>query len=202
MKVFEKIQVDVKELCDIPRYYPFLIAGWPIYQITARNVRSGFCLISYAYENNATHAATFASVVLNHLKRSGVELSQCYIQTDNGSEFVVPYGVRRGFRHNRKNPFDSIRRYSLFQQVLGAFVEAKYRIPPRASTYNIDVEAFHRIVVDEFYDWGSYQSRRELLQKAYNYMRDFNQLRTKSYKENLTPVDIIKQVEAKINVNT
>ena len=42
LKPFEKIQVDIKYIDDIPEFYPFYKAlNLPRYQITARDVRSG-----------------------------------------------------------------------------------------------------------------------------------------------------------------
>jgi len=193
LRVFEKLQVDVKELSDIPRYYPYVVRGFPRYQFTARDVRSGFCFISYAHEKSATHAALFIGLLLSHLKDCGVALSECHVQTDNGSEFVTVF--------NAKNPLASLKRRSAFQQVLDSFAVEHRRIPPRASTYNSDVEAFHRIVEDEFYDWEHYRSRGELLQKANTYMQYFNQLRVNSYKDNQTPVEIIHNSGVAINTD-
>jgi hypothetical protein len=43
MKPFEKIQVDVKYLDDMPEFYPFLIRHrLPRYEYTARDVMTGF----------------------------------------------------------------------------------------------------------------------------------------------------------------
>ena len=53
MKPFEKIQIDLKELKDIPQYYPFISKGFPKYQFSAREVRTGMTFLSYGYEKSA-----------------------------------------------------------------------------------------------------------------------------------------------------
>lgn len=60
LKAFEKIQIDIKELKDIPKYYPYIRKGYPGYQFTARDVRTGLCFISYGYEKRATNSGIFA----------------------------------------------------------------------------------------------------------------------------------------------
>jgi len=51
MKPFEKIQIDLKELKDIPQYYPFISKGISKYQFSARDVRTGITFLSYGYKN-------------------------------------------------------------------------------------------------------------------------------------------------------
>ena len=51
MNPFEKIQVDVKYLDDMPEFYPFLIRHrLPRYEHTARDVMTGFTFICLGYE--------------------------------------------------------------------------------------------------------------------------------------------------------
>jgi transposase len=90
MRVFEKIQIDLKELGDIPRYYPYLCHNYPKYQITARDVRTGLMYLGYAYEKTTTNVAVFTYLLGCHLLSCGVDLSQTVWQSDNGTEFIGP----------------------------------------------------------------------------------------------------------------
>ena len=59
MRVFEKIQIDVKDLFDIPLYLNCARhAGLPRYEFTARCVKTGAAFICYATHNNSINAAT------------------------------------------------------------------------------------------------------------------------------------------------
>jgi hypothetical protein len=42
-------------------------------------------------------------------------------------------------------------------------------IPPRACTWQSDMEAFHKLIEDEFYDIEDFESVEELKAKAYAY---------------------------------
>jgi len=190
MKPLEKIQVDVKELCDIPRYYPYLLAGYPGYEFTARDVRTGMSFICFAHEKNATNAALFAELLCGHLKTCGVDLTQVEIQTDNGSEFVVPY--------NSKNPSSAFQR-SPFEKIIDKYKLNRSRIPPGQKTYNSDVEAFHRLIEDEFFDLEDYDSKKELLSKSYTYMQYFNLLRVNRYKGSKTPSQILDEYQVDLD---
>ena len=181
LKAFEKVQVDVKELKDIPKYYPYLIKGYPKYQFTARDVRTGICYISYANEKSSTNAALFLEYLCKHLKRSGIELNNTVIQTDNGGEFI---GTAR--RNSGK---------SMFEKTAESYRVTTEQIPPRRCTYNSDVEASHRLIEDEFYDMETYRSKLNLLCKAYTYMLYFNFKRKFRYKGMKTPVEILKEIK-------
>ena len=96
---FEKIQIDVKELKDIPNYLDQSLAlglkrqkelpnpyGLPMYRYTARDLKTVALFVSLAYGHNRRSSAIFADRILTHLKRYGI--TPRIIQTDNGSEFV------------------------------------------------------------------------------------------------------------------
>jgi len=158
-KAFEFLQVDVKYLTDIGFYYP-LMKGLrlPLYQYTARDVRTGAVFYAYAYSNDTLNASFFAEYILSHLRR--FRNGRIIVQTDNGSEFIGSVGRRRG--------------ESRFQRVLGRFGVIHQRIYPRCPTWNSDVEAVHRIIEDEFYECEVYRSKEEFLKKAYAYQLYFN----------------------------
>lgn len=174
-RTFQKVQVDLKELRDIPRYYPFVLKGFPLYQFSARDVRSGLAYISYGYEKSATNAAIFLSYVCQHLKEIGVDLTQVEFQTDNGSEFVGSWNTKE---------------QSAFEKVATQNGAQTSRIPPGQCTYNSDVEAFHKLIQDEFYEVQSYENLKDFLIKAFTYMLYFNYLRTFRYKAGNSPWQI------------
>ena len=62
-RVFQKFQVDVKHLYDIPEFYPTMtILHLPRYEFTARSIISGATFIAYADENTTTNAGIFKGV--------------------------------------------------------------------------------------------------------------------------------------------
>lgn len=187
LKVFEKIQIDLKELKDIPYYYPYLHKGYPKYQFTARDVRTGICFISYGYEKSATNVGIFALYLCNHLKSLRVDLKKVEFQSDNGSEFIGAWNKRHG--------------KTLFEAVIDNFKSRTSQIPPARCTYNSDVEASHRIIEDEFYDMENYTSRFDFLSKAYTYILYFNYLRKFKYKGYRSPIEILKSIEHKYKYN-
>ncbi len=89
LKPFEKIQVDIKYLDDIPEFYTaYRVFRLPKYQITARCVRTGALFYAYAMEKTSTNTTMFLLRLGEHLKAHGVELNTVIIQTDNGTEFA------------------------------------------------------------------------------------------------------------------
>jgi len=84
---FGRLQVDVKDLIDLPAYRPLIDVGWPRYQFTARMVPEGALWLAFSAVNDSTYALLFADRLLAHFQRCGVNLQQLIVQTDNGSEF-------------------------------------------------------------------------------------------------------------------
>ena len=96
LKAFQKIQVDVKDLSDIPNYYRFKRPfSLPRYQYTARDVKSGMLYIAHARRNDCVNAANFLVLLAEHLIRHGVAPKDVAIQTDNGSEFIGNWKQRK-----------------------------------------------------------------------------------------------------------
>ena len=86
------IQIDVKELNDIPEMYrEYIRHKLPTYQFTARCVRTGAMFLSYAKEKTVTNATVFLMRLAEHLHAHGVDLTQVTVQTDNGTEFTTPW---------------------------------------------------------------------------------------------------------------
>jgi len=188
-KPFEKIQIDVKELRDIPNYLDQSLAlgikrakelpnkyGLPMYQYTARDVKSGALFVALSYMHNRHSAAIFADRVLTHLKGFGIVPKS--IQTDNGTEFV--------------NTLDAADESPLFIQVVTRNNKTRHlRIPPKAKTWQSDVESSHRIIEREFYDVVRANSDQNMVMKLRAYQWGFNVMRKNSYKGYKTPWEII-----------
>jgi len=161
---FYRIQIDTKDLSDIEKYWPQMRRlGLPRYQHTAKDVRTGGIWCAYAHTNDTTNAAIFGSYLLAQLKRYGVDTSEVMPQTDNGSEYIGNVKKKKG--------------KSAFERVLEMFGSHHSRIPPGAKTWQSDVESFHWIIEDEFYDIEDYRNKTEYLAKAYAYELYFNPAR-------------------------
>lgn len=136
---FGLLQIDVKDLSDLPGYRELIPFGLPRYPLTARIVPEGAIWLAFSAVNDSTYALLFADRLLEHFGRSGVDLAQLVVETDNGSEFEGHWNRRHGLP-----PFTKL-------------VEQKYRCrahrfnPPHRSTYNSDVEAVHGLREPEFY---------------------------------------------------
>ena len=64
------------------------------------------------------------------------------------------------------------------------------RIPPGQCTWNSDVEAFHGMVEDDFYDVEDYRNAHEFLAKAYGYQLYFNYKRKNRWRDKMSPIEI------------
>lgn len=187
LKPFEKVQVDVKHLDDIARYWRASSSGrLPRYEFTARDVKTGSVFIGLAWENTQEAAQEFIEKFLLHLKAYGVILKDVLIQTDHGAEFGMtnPY--------NWANPDTSA-----FVQTVKAQEALYLAIPIKRPTFNSDVETFHRLVEDEFYATEPINGLQELRHKAYTYNLYFNTLRKNRYRNNLTPKEILEAGQTK-----
>ncbi|HID04120.1 MAG TPA: transposase, partial [Desulfobacterales bacterium] len=138
MKAFEKVQVDIKYLDDIPEFYgAYTVFHLPRYQITARCVRTGALFFAYAMEKSSTNTTMFILRLADHLKRHSVQVSEITFQTDNGTEFTTPW-----------NSLET----SAFTNAIEQVIQARHvLIPPGAKTWQSDVETSHRLIEDEFY---------------------------------------------------
>jgi len=179
-KVFEKVQTDTKDLQDIPEYYPYMVnEGLPKFKYSTREMSTGAVFFAYANENNGTYAALHARMVIDHLKSYGIKVEEMEDQTDNGSEYIG--NVRKKER-------------SSFEKVLDAAKVTHVRIPPRHCTWQSDVERFNGLIEEEFLmceDFG--QGEEEFLAKSYAYQLFFNYARKNRWRDNKSPVDILRE---------
>jgi transposase len=187
-KLFGQITVDTKDLCDIPHYWPQMKAlALPRYQFTAREIRSGLQFLGYAREQTATNACLFATILGEHLQACGLDLTGMRFQSDNGHEFI---GGRRddGSRDG-------------FGPSVEAFGAVHRRIPVKAWSYNSDVETVHRTIEDEFFDLETFRDDKDFLRRIATYLAWYNVLRPNMNKDNLSPWQIIQQLQPHCSPN-
>ena len=178
---FEKSQIDTKDLSDILNYWPLMRRlGLPRYEYALRELSIGASFFAYADENTTTNASKFADYVAQHLKRHGIKTARIQWQSDNGSEYIGSV--------NKKT-----KRKSAFEKALLRHEINHGRIPPRCSWLQGDVETFNRIVENEFFDIESFGNMNDFLGKAYTYQLYFNHTRKNRYRENKSPLDILRE---------
>jgi transposase len=178
---FEKSQIDTKDLSDILQYWLLMKRlGLPRYEYALRELSTGASFFAYADENTTTNASKFADYVVWHLKRKGIKTARIQWQSDNGSEYI-------GSVNKKTN------RRSAFEKVLLRHEINHGRIPPRCSWLQGDVETFNRIVESEFFDIESFVSREDFLGKAYAYQLYFNTVRKNRYRDNKSPLEILRE---------
>jgi transposase len=179
MRSFQKVQVDVKDLSDIPNYYYFKRAyDLPRYQYTARDVKSGMLYIAHARKNDCINAANFMVLLAEHLISHGIDPKKVSVQTDNGSEFIGNWKQRKP---------------SLFTHLAEKVFKMKhYRIPPRRCTFNSDVESSHLRIEKDFYDLEEFRGVKELAINSFSYLLYFNLLRKNKAKFNKTSFEIVR----------
>ena len=186
---FELSQIDTKDLNDIYQYWPYIRRlGLPRYEYTLRELSTGATFYAYADRNNSTYASLFAKYVIEHLRSYGIDTARIIWQTDNGSEFIG--SVKK-----------KINRPSAFEKILMDNEIEHGRIPPRCFYLQPDVESFHRIVEDELYEVESYENGVEFLGKAYAYQLYFNYIRKNRYRDDRSPVEILRERFPHINEN-
>lgn len=179
-RLFQQIDIDTKDLCDIPEYWEQMQrAGLVRYQYTARNVSTGLLFLGYSAELSLSYADLFAQRIIDHLRRCGVSMAGTTWQSDNGSEFVGSWQAKTD---------------SEFTKTIQAVKGQIHRtIPPGAHRFQADVETVHALMETEFYEIERFADRQDFLNKATTYSLFFNLARKNSGKENKTPWELICQ---------
>jgi len=176
--LWQQLSVDTKDLMDMPEYWlQTRCIDLPTYQYTAREVTSGALFLAYADELSLTYANLFAERIVEHLKAHGVDMSAVTIQTDNGSEFIGSWQAKNK---------------SAFTRTIEESGAGHKTIPPGAHTFQSDVETVHSLMEIEFYI-ERFCSHKNFLDKAATYQLFFNYVRKNSYKENMTPFELVQQ---------
>lgn len=179
-RLFQQIDIDTKNLCDIPEYWqPLKGLNLPQYQYTARDVTTGLLFLGYSNELSLAYATVFAERIIKHLLDCGADLSAATWQSDNGSEFVGSWQARQ----------DSAFTLAV-QRVKG---QTHRTIPPGQHRFQADVETVHNLMEQEFYEVEHFTGRGDFLAAADHYQLFFNLARRNSAKEHKTPWDLVRQ---------
>ena len=177
-RLFQQIDIDTKDLCDIPEYWEQMQrAGLPRYQYTARDVSTGLLFLGYSTELSLSYADLFAQRIIDHLRRCEISMNGVTWQSDNGVEFVGSWQSKKDSQFTRT-----------IQRVTG---QIHRTIPPGAHRFQADVETVHSLMETEFYEIEQFADRRNFLNKATTYCLYFNLARINSGKENKTPWELI-----------
>ncbi len=176
----QQIDVDTKNLCDIPEYWqPLKGLGLPQYQYTARDVTTGLLFLGYSNELSLSYATVFAERIIRHLQACGVDLNGVTWQSDNGSEFIGSWQAK-----NDSAFTDAI------QRVPG---QVHRTIPPGQHRFQADVETVHNLMEQEFYETERFTSRDDFLAAAHHYQLFFDLARRNSAKEDKTPWQLVNE---------
>ena len=180
-KCFEVLQIDGKMLTDISNLYPYAVKhGLPIWQITCTCEKSGATFISYCNGETSLAVCTFVVYVLEHLKRFGIKVRK--IKTDKGS-FAVG---RRS--QNLTN----------FQKLLNDIYKIKHQANVHKNQ-NADVERFHGLIEQYFYDLCQITSKADFYAQAAKKQVWFNYIRKNQGKNYQTVLDIFKKDFPKVD---
>jgi transposase len=186
-RLFQQVDEDTKDLCDIPEYYfQMKHLGLPTIQYTARDVTTGLLFMGFAQERSLTNSVLFADYINSALQRCDVDLSRTTRQSDNGSEYIGHVTAKRPSAYTMT-----------IESIAGQIHQT---IPPGAYTYQADVETVHNLVEMEFYEVETFTDREDFLKKARTYQLYFNLLRPNSYKEGKTPWHLAKDKEPHLHM--
>ena len=175
----QQIDVDTKNLCDIPEYWqPLKGLHLPQYQYTARDVTTGLLFLGYSNELSLAYATVFAERIIKHLQACGIDLGRATWQSDNGSEFIGSWQAKHDSAFT-----------AAIQRVAG---QAHRTIPPGQHRFQADVETVHNLMEQEFYEVERFAGRDDFRAAANRYQLFFNLARRNSAKENKTPWELVE----------
>ena len=185
-QAFDKMQMDIKYLTDIPPYWEMMESlRLPRFQYTIRDVKSGMIFLGFANEISELHAETMVKyVLLNMTPHFSNEIT---IQTDNGVEFS---GTTRNFENNH-----------FVNAVKSCGANHRY-IPPGHCNANADVESIHATIEEEFYNLTKFSSRSDFLKRAESYRLFYNLQRPNFSKGAKTPWFIAQQDHPQTDIAT
>lgn len=186
LKPFQLWQIDIKYLTDINNLKPYFKKdndrSLAKYQITARDVATGFPIVAYCNEKSATYTKMFLENILYEFLKQfdGIDLKSITIQTDNGKEFTNKYTKTNG-----KSPKET--NFTLY--VYCKFKKHKTN-PPGSPTYDSDVESFHWSIERDCLAWDDIVDNKSLIKYTTEYITNYinTEIKTRGY----SPLDKIK----------
>ena len=181
------LQMDVKYLDDIPHYWPYIQMGFPKFQYTIRDVKTGGVFLAYGKEVSVLYAELTIRRLLNHLAKHAVPVEEIVVSTDRGGEFdgSAVHKDDRGFT------------YAIEQES-----KAYHHLNrPHTPNDNADVETFHSHEEPEFFDIEHFRNTGDFWRKITTYQNYWNYARPNSYKWNKTPLDILTESASTIRTS-
>ena len=185
IKPFMYWQIDIKYLTDIDNLKPYFKKdndrALAKYQITARDMATGFPIVAYCSEKSSYFTKMFLEeIFLPFLKQfKYLDLKKIKIQTDSGPEFTNKYVRNKG--KSRTSTFT-------------IFIENNFRKhkvnPPACPTFDSDVETFHWSIERDCLAWDDIVDNETLIKYTTEYMENYikTEIKTRGY----SPVDKIK----------
>lgn len=167
LKAFELIQIDIKYLTDIDNLKPyFKNRNLAKYEITARDVATGFSMVSFCSEKSLYYTHLFLKQVLYPFlkKIPDLDLKKVKIQTDNGFEFT-----NKRIRTNGPSP-----KTSAFTNFCNLYFEKHRTNIPGHCTADSEVESFHWSIERDCLAWEDITDNETLLFYVNNYMNEYN----------------------------
>lgn len=188
LKPFEIIQVDIKYLTDIDNLKPYFDKdndqGLAKYQITARDVLTGFPLVAYCYEKSPYYTKLFLEQVLYPFLKQfkHLDFKNIIIQTDNGTEFTNRYLRTQSGKEAKDTSF------TIF--VNNKFKRHRTNIPGHC-TANSEVENFHWNIERDCLAWEDIIDNISLLKYVDEYINTY--VRTTNKNKGYSPLAKIKE---------
>lgn len=163
---FEIIQIDIKYLTDIDNLKPYFHEdsrySLPKYQITARDVLTGFPLVAYCPEKALCYTTMFLEKVLTPFlyQFKYLDIKTVKIQTDNGSEFT----------NKLVNPDSKDSSFTIF--INNHFKKHKTIIPGHCTAQS-DVETFHWSIERDCLAWDDIVDNDSLINYVNEYINTY-----------------------------
>ena len=186
IKPFMYWQIDIKYLTDIDNLKPYFSKkndrSLAKYQITARDMATGFPIVAYCNEKSLTYTKLFLEEIfypfLKQFKH--LNLKQIKIQTDNGTEFT-----NKHMRTKLKSPEES--KFTLF--IKEKFYKDKIN-PPACPTFDSDVETFYWSIERDCLAWDDITDNESLIKYTTEYITNY--INTKIKSRGYSPLDKLK----------
>lgn len=194
---WQLIQIDIKYLTDIDNLKPYFASsnnnykGIKVkYQITARDVATGFTIVAYCEDKSLTYTRIFLEKVLYPFLKQfkGLDLKKITIQTDNGPEFTNKYKRTEG-----KSPVTSS--FTIF--VDDKFKKHRTNVPSHP-TADSDVETFHWSIERDCLAWDDIVDNESLIKYTTLYMQEYwnSMIKIRGY----SPLDKLKETYDLTNI--
>ena len=167
LKPFEIIQIDIKYLTDIDNLHPYFeTQNLAKYQITARDVCTGFPIVAYCHEKSVYFTTEFLEEVLSPFLKQFKYLNfrDIIIQTDNGTEFTNKY-IRTKDGHEASDTSFTI-------YIAKRFKKHRTNIPGHC-TGNSEVESFHWDIERDCLAWDDIYNNKSLLKCVESYINTY-----------------------------